>query len=77
LRKKKKIVYVKDEGSNLNTITFTLKVIIRCDTLYLEESYQNTCFGHAFSKAWKYATTDEKLCKKLTYVSIKTTQGNL
>jgi len=63
LIEKKKIVYVKDEGSNLNTITFALKVIIRCDSLYLEESYQGICFGHAFSKAWKYATIDEKFVK--------------
>jgi hypothetical protein len=39
------IVYVKDEGSNLNTIT--LKTIVSCDILGLEESYQGTCFWHA------------------------------
>jgi hypothetical protein len=64
--RKKIIAYVKDEGSNLNTIIFAKKKIISCDTLYLEESYQSTFFGHTFSKAWKYVTIDEKLCKKLT-----------
>jgi hypothetical protein len=59
-------------------LTWTqLKVIISFEALYLEESYQGICFGHTFSKAWKYATIDEFFCKKLTYVSIKTTQGNL
>jgi hypothetical protein len=54
-------------------MTCTLKIIIRCDILGLEESYQSICFGHAFSKACQYATTNEKVCKDLTYVSIKTT----
>ncbi len=64
---------MKNEESNLNTMTSTLKVIISCDILGLEESYQNICFGHAFSKACQYTTTNEKVCKDLTCVSIKTT----
>ncbi len=36
---KKKIVYVKDEGFNLNTRTFALNEVISCDILGLEESY--------------------------------------
>jgi hypothetical protein len=39
------IVYVKDKGYNLNTIT--LKKIVSCDILGLEETYQGTCFWHA------------------------------
>jgi hypothetical protein len=74
---KKKIVYVKDEGSNLNTRTFTLKEVVNCDILSLEESYQSTYFGHVFSKAYQYATTIEKNYKYLTYVSIKIAQGDL
>jgi hypothetical protein len=30
--------YVKDEGSNLNTLTNVLKFIVKCETLGLEES---------------------------------------
>ncbi len=33
--KEKIISYVKDEGSNLNTMTITLKFIISCDILGL------------------------------------------
>jgi hypothetical protein len=54
-------------------MTCTLKIIISCDILGLEESYQSICFGHAFSKACHKATTNEKVCKDLTYVYIKTT----
>jgi hypothetical protein len=45
------IAYVKDEGSNVNTLTNALKFVIKCETLGLEESFQGTCFGHVFSKA--------------------------
>jgi len=61
--KKKIIVYVKDEGSNLITIIVALKVVVSCDNLSLEESYQGTCFRHAFSKAYQYVTMDEIFCK--------------
>ncbi len=37
--RKKIIVYVKDEGSNLNTMTTVLKSIVSCDMLGLEESF--------------------------------------
>jgi hypothetical protein len=43
----------------------TLKSIVKCDTLGLEESFHGTCFGHAFSKVCQYATTKEKVCKNL------------
>ncbi len=75
--RKKNIVYVKDEGSNLNTMTTTLKSIVSCDMLGLEEIFQSTCFGHAFSKACQYVTTKEKVCKDLQYVSIKFAQKDL
>jgi hypothetical protein len=61
--KRKITIYVKDEKFNLNTIIVALKAVISCDNLSLEESYQGTCFGHAFSKAYQYAIMDEKVCK--------------
>ncbi len=73
----KKIAYVKDEGYNLNTMTTTLKSIVSCDLLGLEESFQGTCFGDAFSKACQYVTTDEKVCKDLRYVLIQLDQRYL
>jgi hypothetical protein len=39
--KKKIIAYVKDEGLNLNV---ALKLIVRCDFLSLDESFQGTLF---------------------------------
>jgi hypothetical protein len=75
--KNKIITYVKDEGSNLNTLTTTLKSVVKCETLGLEESFQGTCFGHVFSKVCQYATTDDKVCKNLKYVFIKSTRANL
>jgi hypothetical protein len=65
------IVYVKDEGSNLNTLIDILKSIIQCETLGLEESFQGTCFDHVFSKVCQYATTNDKVYKSLKYVFIK------
>ncbi len=41
---------MKDEGSNLNIMTTTVKSIINSDMLGLEENFQGRCFGHAFSK---------------------------
>jgi hypothetical protein len=46
-------------------LTVALKSIVSCDVLGLEENFQGTCFGHAFSKACQYATTNEKVCKDL------------
>jgi hypothetical protein len=36
------ITYVKDEGSNLNTLTNALNFVVKCETLGLEESFQGT-----------------------------------
>jgi len=74
---RKIIVYVKDEGSNLYTMTTTLKSIVNCDMLGLEEIFQGICFGHAFFKACQYATMKGKNCEDLQYVSIKSTQRDL
>ncbi len=69
--RKKIIVYVTDEGANLNAMTMALKIIVNYDILGLEESFNGTCFGHVFSKTCQYATTEEKVCKNLKFVSIK------
>ncbi len=64
--KRKIITYVKDEGSNLNAMATTLKSIASCDIFHLEESFQGTCFGHAFSKACQHATIKGKSLQRLT-----------
>jgi hypothetical protein len=43
----------------------TLKSIVRCDMLGLEESFQGTCFSHAFSKACQCVNIEEKVGKNL------------
>jgi len=48
--KKDIIVYVKDEGFNLNARTIALKCIIYYKSLGVKESFQGTYFGHTFSK---------------------------
>jgi hypothetical protein len=35
----KNITYVKDEGSNLNTLTNALKFVVKCETLGLKERF--------------------------------------
>ncbi len=49
--RKKIVVYVKDEGSNFNTMTIALKLVVSCEVLDLEENFQGACFGYEFSKA--------------------------
>jgi hypothetical protein len=48
--KKKIITFVKDEGVNLNAMTSTLKFIVSCDILRLEESFKGNCFRHFFPR---------------------------
>jgi len=72
--RKKIISYVKDKWSNLNAkIVITSKSIVKCQFVPLNENFQGICFGHVFSKACQYPTTNEKVCKKLRYISIKST----
>jgi hypothetical protein len=33
------IAYVKDEGSNLNTVTITLKSIVKCEVVGIDEIF--------------------------------------
>ncbi len=65
------IAYVKDKGSNLNVMASAFKSIVWCEVLSLDESFQGTCFGHAFLKACKYVIIDEKVYKNLRFVFIK------
>jgi hypothetical protein len=46
------IAHVKDEGANLNFMTIVLKYVVNCEVLGLEESFNGTCFGHAFFKTY-------------------------
>jgi len=61
--RKKIIVYVKNEGSNFNTMTIALKAIVNYEFLGLENSFQGTCFGHVFSKAWIVALQKKRFVR--------------
>ncbi len=54
-----------------------LKSIVNCEALGVTESFQGTCFGHAFSKACQHSTSNQKMCKGFKYVSIKFAQVDL
>jgi hypothetical protein len=41
---------VNGEGANLKAMTSTIKFVMNYKLLGLEEKFQGTCFGHAFSK---------------------------
>ncbi len=55
---------MKSEESNLIAITTTLKSIVKCEVLSLDESLQ-TCFNRFFFKECEYVTTNKKVCKIL------------
>jgi hypothetical protein len=46
---KKIIVYVKNEGANLNSMTRALKFVVNNEVLGLEVNFDGICFGQAFS----------------------------
>jgi hypothetical protein len=71
------LVYVKDEGSYLNTMTTIYKSIVNCETLSMVENVKGTCFVHALLKACQYVTPKEKVCRGFKYISIKFFQKHL
>jgi hypothetical protein len=73
LRNKILQAYVKDEGSNLNTMMIVLKSVVKCKVLGLDEIFQGFHFGHAFSKACQYATINKKNCRNFKFVPIRST----
>jgi len=46
----KVIVYVKDEGTNLNMLAFALTNVVSCELLQLPSPFSGTFFGHVMSK---------------------------
>jgi hypothetical protein len=50
--RKKIIAYVKNEGANLNFMATSFKFVVNYKVLGLEENFNDTCFGHAFSKTY-------------------------
>jgi hypothetical protein len=52
-------------------LTSVLEFVVKCEALGFEENFKGTYFGHVFSKAYQYATIDEKVCRSLKYISIE------
>jgi len=61
-------VHVKNERSNLNTLTIVFNYVVSFNVLGFIESFQSSYFNHAFFKACQYGSTNEKICKGLKYV---------
>ena len=74
---KKIIAWVKDEGSNLTTLERALQLTVSCDVLDIKQPYAGACFGHVMSKACQYATDDDKVCREMTELSLRSAQTAL
>jgi hypothetical protein len=61
-------MYVKNEGSNLNTLTSALKSIVKCEALLLKESFQGIYFEHVFFESCQYVINNEKNYTGFKYV---------
>jgi len=53
---------VKEEGNNLNILALALLQMVDCEPLQLH------VFGHAMSKAFQYATSNDQVCVGMTCV---------
>ncbi len=54
--------YVKDEGSNIPTMTSTLAFVVSCEVLGLSTPFVGSCWGHVMFKCYQYAIDDSKVC---------------
>jgi hypothetical protein len=61
--RRKIIVYVKDEGSNLNTMNITLKSIISCNMLGLEKKFRALILGIHFPRLTNMLEYRKKFAK--------------
>jgi hypothetical protein len=54
-------------------MTIAFKSIVKCEILGLDESFQCTRLTMFFYKECTYVTIDERVCKNLRFISIKST----
>jgi hypothetical protein len=73
----KVIAFVTDDDSRLGSLTNALSSMVLCSPLQLSEPYAGTCFGHVMSKACDNATNDQKVCSRMSEVSIDTAIATL
>jgi hypothetical protein len=67
----KVLVYIKDEGSNVNTLENALSIVISCKLLEFKKPFSSTCFAQMKSKLCQYVITIEKVCALMEEISIK------
>jgi hypothetical protein len=68
---------VKDEGTNLFTMTYVLKQIVNCEKLGILAPFKCVCFRHALLKTCQYAIFDEKVILGLQPISNKFPQSSI
>ncbi len=71
------LVYVKDEGPNLQTCASALNLIVSYGSLVTLEPFDRLCFGHALSNVCQFSTTNKKVTHRLFYTSIMIAQVNI
>jgi len=71
------LAYVKDERTNLNTLTTALQLVVKCKPLELDKPHPGNCFKHVMSKACQYGTKDIVLCARMRCVSLNNAQATL
>ncbi len=57
----------------MSTMVVAMDSIIDYEPLKILGVYESTCFGHVMSKAYQYATNDDKISIGLKNVSVKKT----
>jgi hypothetical protein len=74
---KKKVAYVKGEGSNLNTLASTLLQVVNYELLQLTFPYASACFGHAMIKTCQYDISNDKICLGMTQMLLRNARSTL
>ena len=61
----------------MTTLERALQLTVSCDVLDIKQPYVGVCFGHVMSKACQYATDDDKVCREMKELSLKSAQAAL
>jgi hypothetical protein len=71
LTSKVMMAYVKDERTNINSLTDAFIYIVSCEPLQLLQLFVGFCFGHVMSKACQYAMNEAKVGACMKEISLK------
>lgn len=70
------IVYVKNEGTNLNILVVALTYIVSCAPLQIASPFIGICFGHIMFKACQYVANETKVGVEMKEVSLMEVQNS-